>query len=276
MKSPSRALLAAALALVSACEPADDVKVQPLPSLERASPEARAGLPEVAGAWRFAGWELAEGDSAGLERDLPGFGVLWLRSQQRDSVGGAYVMQGGRVPLFGEVRRDSVVSLVSLMGPGDGRFLAGRVSRDTLWMELTSLLEPGSWPTGARAAFVRTAVSAPFVRIHGAPPALAQVDSLAADSLAALARTDSGAAARPAAPGIAPAAPPTVPPAAQRTAPAPAQRAPTQAAPAQPRPQPPVRQPAAPRPAPAQPRPRPAPDVPLLGEPVPDTSRVRG
>jgi hypothetical protein len=174
----------AALATLAACEPAQDVRVQPLPPLERPSAEARAGLPEVAGVWRFAGWDLAPQDSASLQRDLPGLGELRLQTQRLDSIAGAYVGAGGQLPLVGEVRRDSVISLVASAGGGVGYFLAGEIARDTLWIRLSSLVEPGVWPAEAQAAFVRTQVASPFVRLHGTTPA-PPVDSaalLAADS----------------------------------------------------------------------------------------------
>lgn len=263
----------AALLLASGCDSAAEVEVQPLPSLERSTPEARAGLPQIAGLWRFAGWELAEGDSASLQGELPGFGAVWLQVQKRDSLAGQYVLSGGgRAPLAGEVRRDSVVALVAALAPADLRFLTGRVRRDTLWMEVTSLTEPGTWPGGARAAFVRSNVGDRFARLRGAPPPRAPLDSAA---IGAVAGADS---ARPAAGTAAPtAAAPTAAPAAVAT-PAPRQSQPTPppatrtpAAPATP----PRRAPAppAPRPQPAEPEPEPRPRVPLLGEPVrPDTS----
>lgn len=157
-----------------ACEPAEDVRVQELPELARSSLEARLGLPEVRGAWRFAGWELEEDDTLGLEAELPSFGVVWLQAQQRDSVAGLYVTAGGRAPLVGEVRRDSVVALVTFPDQGDGRYLVGEVAGDTIWLESTSLAEPGTWRGDARAAFVRNqAAVAPFRRVRGfvtAPP----------------------------------------------------------------------------------------------------------
>src|SRR5690606_13432895 len=98
------------------CDPADNVRVQELPPLDESSIEARLGLPVLEGAWRFAGWELAEGDSLGLEAELPALGVLALEAQQRDSLGGYYLAEGGeRAPLYGEVRRDSVVALVAFL-----------------------------------------------------------------------------------------------------------------------------------------------------------------
>lgn len=250
--------------LIAGCDAADDVRVQELPPLDRASPEARVGLPEMEGVWRFAGWELAPGDSAGLEADLPAFGEIWLQTQRLDSLAGHYVAGSSRMPLVGEVRRDSVVSLA-----GGGRFLAGRVLQDTLWMSLTSLLEPGSWRTDARAAFVRAQVGSAFVRLHGALPALASADSLAADSarVAAGERSDS--------PVVPPVAGEPGPEGRVRQAP-PARAEPEQRAEPAPRPQPQEPARAAPEPQP-QPEPEPEPEPPaeprrrqprLLGEPV--------
>lgn len=188
MKPALRTSLLAIL-LPWACGPAEDVTVQELPPLERSSIESRLGLPELRGPWRFAGWELQEGDSLGMEAELPAFGVLFLQTQKRDSLAGTYLTAGGgRAPLQGEVRRDSVVALVALTGPEEGRFLVGQVAGDTLWVEATTLAEPGSWRGDARAAFVRsqTAVT-PFRRVRGALAAAPPVDSAGlaiADSLA--------------------------------------------------------------------------------------------
>lgn len=268
---PRRFLLIALSALSAGCDP-DEVEVQPLPSLESLSEEARAGVPEVAGSWRFAGWELAPGDTATAPAGLPRFGTLELLSQRRDSVGGQYVIQAGRFPLTGEVRRDRVVSLVSSLGPGDLRYLTGRLDRDTIWMELSSLTEPGSWPDDARAAFVRSAVAATFTRVRGQPAPTVVLDS------AALAARDSAGDA----PAPVPAAPATpvraTPPAAAPSRPAPSGATParpgtTTTPTPSPRTTPPARTTPPPdrTPAPARPTPRPAePEgIPLLGDPVP-------
>lgn len=177
MRSRVLAWLLTGPALV-ACEPAEDVAVLPLPPLESASPEARAGLPEISGSWRFAGWELAPGDTARAEAELPALGELRLETQRLDSIAGFYVAGEGGLPLVGEVRRDSVISLA-----GQGRFLAGRIGADTLWLSLTTLMEPGSWPDDARAAFVRSDVEARFVRVKGQRTVLAVNDSVATDSM---------------------------------------------------------------------------------------------
>lgn len=175
-----------AFALVAGCDAAENVQVQPLPSLERLTPEARAGLPEVAGIWRFAGWELAPGDTNRVASTLPGFGDLLLETQRLDSIAGFYVAGEARLPLVGEVRRDSVVSLA-----GGDRFLAGMVSSDTLWLTLTSLVPSANWPDRARAAFVKSAPSSRFVRVRGQVPALAAADSLRNPSMPPVAGTQS-------------------------------------------------------------------------------------
>jgi hypothetical protein len=182
--------IAFAVLVLAGCEPAANVQVQELPPLAHPSVEARLGLPELRGAWRFAGWELAQGDTLGLGAELPAFGIVWLQAQKRDSLAGFYVTAAGRAPLYGEVRRDRVVSLVAFPGPGDGRYLIGKVAEDTLWLEASSLSEPGSWRGDARAAFVRSqGAVTPFRRVRGVgvptPP----------DTSASLARADSGAPA---------------------------------------------------------------------------------
>jgi hypothetical protein len=162
-----------AFALLTGCDAAENVRVQPLPSLERLTPETRAGLPEIAGMWRFAGWELAPGDTNRVASTLPGFGDLLVETQRLDSIAGFYLAGEGRLPLIGEVRRDSVVSLA-----GGDRYLAGVVSSDTLWLTLTSLVPSADWPDRARAAFVRSTHTSRFVRVRGQVPALAAADSL--------------------------------------------------------------------------------------------------
>jgi hypothetical protein len=279
MHNARRACLLVALLLTAACGPADDVRVQPLPSLTVLSAEARAGVPTVSGVWRFAGWEVAEGDSAGLQAPLPGFGAIALSSQKRDSLGGSYVLAGGRAPLAGEIRRDSVISLVTFLAPGDGRFLAGTLARDTFWMEMSSLAEPGRWPDGARAAFVRTPVAgSPFIRMHGALPPPPPVDSAALDSINAAA-----AAAAAAAAPVTTAPPVTTSPVPQPTAPAPQPTAPAARPPvtrppaATPRPTPDTARTTprvTPQPQPVTPVPQPAAPPREEPEPVPaDTQR---
>jgi hypothetical protein len=180
LAAPRRAALL--LLVLAACEEAEGVDVQPLPALKRPSPEARAGLPEVAGTWRFAGWELPVRDTVtGGEGMLPP-GALAVRTQRLDSVAGAYVRDGQQFPFVGEVRRDGILSVVAFGPDGAGSFIAGRVKRDTLWIELTSLSAAQTWSTGARAALVRTAVRQPFVRYQGGFVKI-NVDSIRADSV---------------------------------------------------------------------------------------------
>ncbi|HET7274924.1 MAG TPA: hypothetical protein VFI91_07070 [Longimicrobiaceae bacterium] len=175
-------VLCCAFSMVGGCEPAEGVDVQQLPSEQRPSPEARAGLPEVSGLWRFAGWELAPEDSASLQAALPSLGQIDIQTQRLDSIAGSYLAGGGRVPVVGEVRRDGIVSVVA---PGANAFVAGQVEEDTLWVELTSLIPAEAWPDGARAAFVRGTAGPQFARLEGALPPLALTDSLVQDSAAA-------------------------------------------------------------------------------------------
>ncbi|CAN5685798.1 hypothetical protein BH23GEM6_BH23GEM6_05030 [soil metagenome] len=260
-----------AVVLMTACDAAEGVRVQSLPSLDRPSPEARLGLPEVAGAWRFAGWEIPPADSALLAGDLPSaFGEIRIETQRLDSIGGSYSVPGANVPLVGEVRRDSVVALVAQAGPG-GRFLAGRVSGDTLWVSMATLLEPGVWPGQGRAAFVRSPVPATFARLEGqptilpgdtVPPMLAGmappgygVEEMEVEDRRVETAPRTGAAESP------PAAAPTTRPA--ETPEQQQQRQEQQPA------APPAARPAQPAPAPAEPREEPAPRRPrLLGTPV--------
>ena len=279
---PARLLLPGSLLLIAACGPAGDVKVQPLPPLAGLSPEARAGVPLVSGVWRFAGWEVSEGDSTSLDAPLPGFGAILLSAQQRDSIGGSYVVGGGSAPLVGEVRRDGTIALVTYLAPGDGRYLAGRLNNDTIWMEMSSLTEPGSWPQGARAAFVRSAVAGRFTRMRGALPPLARADSVRGDSLALAQAAAQSQTPQPgvALPQPAPALPSLTQPVRQETAP-PAAR--TQAPPAadtqlaQPQAKPPAPRPSAPQPVvPDSAAAGPATTPPLLGVPVPSDSSSGG
>ncbi|MEW5931945.1 MAG: hypothetical protein AB1941_31130, partial [Gemmatimonadota bacterium] len=181
--APAAPAFAALLALaLAACEEARGVNVQPLPPLQRPSAEARAGLPEVAGTWRFAGWELPVRDTATGGEGMVPPGALAIRTQRLDSIAGVYVRDGQPFPVVGEVRRDGIVSVVAFGPDGSGSFIAGRVLRDTLWIELTSLSAAQTWSTGARAALVRTAVRQPFVRYQGGFVKV-NVDSIRADSL---------------------------------------------------------------------------------------------
>jgi hypothetical protein len=253
--------------LAVGCDAAEGVRVQELPPLERTSPEVRAGLPEVQGDWRFAGWELIASDSALLGSTLPGMGAIALDVQRLDSIAGSYVVEGTRFPVVGEVRRDGVMALVAQAGEG-GRFLTGRLTNDTLWVSLTNLIEPGSWPNGARAAFVRSPVPATFARLHGqptvlpgdtVPPVLAGPVEIPVDEPAAATGSEQATTPQQTRPAAPPQTRPAETPPAARTE--------------QPRATPPAEQPAA-RPAdppapeePVEEPPRRAPPR-LLGEPV--------
>lgn len=157
--------------LLLGCEAAENVSVLPLPALEHSTPEARLGLPEVEGEWRFTGWEIAQGDSTALERSFPVFQEVRLDTQRLDSVAGSFATGGNAWPAVGEIRRDGRIALVTL-GQGDPNgFLAGIVARDTLWLEITSVVAGGEWPQGGRAAFVRGPAEGPIAWLRGARPA---------------------------------------------------------------------------------------------------------
>lgn len=250
------AVLACCAALAAgACDDAEGVEVQPLPPLQRPSPEARAGLPEVRGVWRFAGFEIPARDTAAVRERVytlvpPGeFRVL---AQRLDSVAGQYVREGVAFPFTGEVRRDSAMTVVAF-SEGVAQFAAGRVVRDTFWIELTSFTTGQTWPQGTRAALVRTAVRQPFRRLLGgiaiAPPvdSVAVRDSIRLDSLrrAGVIVTPPGTAQPVPGQPLPPAAQPGAQPMPQQ------QRPPAQAQPRprQPRPQQPRQEPQLPPPA---------------------------
>lgn len=273
------AVLACIAALAAgACGEAEGVEVQPLPPLQRPSPEARAGLPEVRGVWRFAGFEIPAGDTAAVRERvytlLPP-GEFRIATQRLDSIAGQYVREGTAFPFTGEVRRDSALSVVAF-GGGVAQFAAGRLVRDTLWIELTSFTTAQTWPRGTRAALVRRGAGQPFRRLLGgvaiAPPvdSVAVRDSIRLDSLrraGVIIAPPAGAQPVPGQP-LPPGVQPTVP-GAQVPAVQPGQRPVVQP---QPQPQRPAAQP--PRPAaqpqqrPQQPRPQPQPPRPAVQEPV--------
>lgn len=278
-----RWLRVGALLLLAACEAAEGVDVQPLPPLDPPSVERRAGLPEMQGVWRFAGWEVPLRDTVAGRAGLPAPGEIRVTTQRLDSLAGSYVREGAAFPFVGEARRDSLFSVVVFGPDGVGSFVAGRVRSDTLWVELTSLPSAQPWPTGTRAAFVRSRVGEPFVRFPGLAPPPPPPDTTRADTLPA----DTAAAAprQPAAPGTTPPATrPEARPQPTRPAPTPPPAQPTPREPAPERP-PPTRDTVRrqPRPAPQQPRPRPPADTqrretpprpelqPVVPEPVPDT-----
>lgn len=159
-------LFIAAASLLGACDAGSDVRIQALPPLERPTAEARAGLPALQGPWRFAGWEIAsEAVAAEVGEPSRPRGFV-LENQRIDSLAGSFVHGEMRTPVVGEVRRDGVVSLVAPAGEEAGaRFAAGRIVADTLWIELTSLMSPGTLRPGVRWAFVRSNVGQPFMRL---------------------------------------------------------------------------------------------------------------
>jgi hypothetical protein len=260
-----------ALALAAGCDPAEGIELEPLPGAEGITAEARYGLPEIAGEWSFAGWEIPgeEPDSPPRLRPL---GRLLVEGQRYDSVGGHYLGGGLRYPVVGEVRRGGVFSLVAFDEEGEGRYLAGRVERDTLWVVLTNLPAVEEWPRGTRGGFIRQRVERPFLRAVGGRDVLAPVDTMPLDTLPG---PDPDAPMGP---------PPTALPPEQVTPRQPAQPQPAQPQPERPRPQQPAPQPVpveprpapapppAPTPPPAEPDPEPTPPPPapppVLGEPV--------
>jgi hypothetical protein len=158
-------ICALAALTIAGCDAAAGVEVEPLPPLERPTAESRAGLPSVTGIWRFAGWEVASAALAAEMGAPPAPGDVALETQRIDSVAGYFVRGEAMIPLVGEVRRDGVLSLASLPGEVAGRFAAGRVVRDTLWIELSTLpFGELSSPT-VRWAFVRGEVGQAFFRL---------------------------------------------------------------------------------------------------------------
>jgi len=220
-----RATCVAAMLLLAGCEPAENVRVQDLPPVDLPSRERRIGLPEMAGVWRFAGWVLPARDTASTGEGRVAPGEIHVATQRLDSVAGNYVREGAVFPFVGEVRRDSIFSVVVFDPTGAGSVVAGRVRRDTLWIELASLPSAAGWSAGTRVAMVRRPTQPPFTRFEGVAPRpdTVRADSLRPDSLRTdtLARPDSAAPAVPPAPGTVPAQlapqPGVVPPA--RTAP---------------------------------------------------------
>ena len=91
----------------AACGDADNVQVQPLPPLRRPSPEARAGLPEVRGVWRFAGFEIPAKDTMLVREKVYALtppGDLQIATQRLDSLAGRYVRGQVNFPFTGNVR----------------------------------------------------------------------------------------------------------------------------------------------------------------------------
>jgi hypothetical protein len=177
----------AGLALLAAAAGCGRDEVEPLPPMERPSPERRAGLPEVGGRWLFAGFEIEPRDSAARansDYQLTPPGEFRFLTQRLDSVAGQYGRPGQFVlPFTGEVRRDGVFALVAFAGEGVQQFVAGRVVNDTLWMELTNMTSVERWPPRTRAAFVRRPRGAPFTRLLGGAPIIVPPDSATLDSI---------------------------------------------------------------------------------------------
>jgi hypothetical protein len=257
---------AAILVLTAGCD-AGEVRIQPLPPMDLPTPEARFGLPEVSGDWRLVGWEIASREVLD-EAPLPATpGAFRIDRQRLDSIGGHFAGRDAAAPLVGEVRRDGVVSLVAFIAGTGGRFAAGRVLGDTLWIEYTNLPETEEWPRGTRAAFRRIeSPLPPWVRIAGQLP---MRDTLLLDT----ARVDTlPVFVNPEGPDTVPAPPVRPQPQAapqqtapQQTAPPPAPRRETPA----PRPEPTPQPRADPRPDPPAPRPQPA-DTPRREPPAPE------
>lgn len=200
------AVLACVVLAASACDEASG-KVQPLPPLTRPTAEQRAGLPEVRGIWRFAGFEIRPQDTMLVREQayqLTAPDEMRIITQRLDSIAGQFVRGGVGFPFTGEVRRDSAMALVTFSG-GVGQFAAGRVVRDTFWIELASLTVAQGWPPAARAAMVRRVGGPPFRRLLGGLPISVPVDSAAIrDSVRMDSLRRAGVVVPPAQPGVQP------------------------------------------------------------------------
>jgi hypothetical protein len=181
------ALLGLALLGAQACDAAEAGDIEPLPPLERPTPEQRAGLPTVAGRWVFAGFEYPAQDTLRVREQIYRLvppGEFRVATQRLDSIAGEYVREGAAFPFTGEVRRDGHFAWVAFDPAGAGSFVSGRFARDTMWVELTSFGSAATWPPSTRAAFVRMPRGAPrpFTRLRGyvPPPPDTAADSAAA------------------------------------------------------------------------------------------------
>jgi hypothetical protein len=257
------AVLACAALAAGACDEAEG-KVQPLPPLKRPTPEQRAGLPEVRGVWRFAGFEIRAQDTLLVREQayqLVPPAEIRVITQRLDSIAGQFVRDGVGFPFTGEVRRDSALALVTY-SEGVPQFTAGHLQRDTFWIELTSVSGAAGWSPEARAAMVRRVGGPPFRRLLGGAPINPPVDSTRMrDSVRMDSLRRAGVVVAPAQPGAAPPAagqPGTVPVQPGVRPPVPQQTVP------QTQPQrPPVQQ----QRPPVQPRPQPQPQRPPSAEP---------
>jgi hypothetical protein len=273
-----RAVLACAALAAGACDEASG-KVQPLPPLTRPSPEARAGLPEVRGIWRFAGFEIRAQDTMLVGEQVYQLvppAEMRIITQRLDSIAGQLVRDGVGFPFTGEVRRDSAISVVTF-SDGIAQFAAGHLRRDTFWIELTSIASHAGWPPEARAAMVRRPPGPPFRRLLGGAPINPPVDSTAIrDSIRLDSLRRAGVVVTPGQPGVQP--PAAVPQTQPQRPPVQQQRPPVQTPrpqPQRPQPQrPPVTEPQ--RPPVTEPVPEPVPEnPPQLSPPPPDPNAPR-
>jgi hypothetical protein len=155
---------AIALFASAGCGPAEGVQVQELPELERPSPQARAGLAEVEGAWNHAGWEVAYlqvGEVLEAERAPR---AVVFQVQRLDSLSGFLLRTEGSRRFVGEIRRDGIVSMLVAEAEQGSGVVAGAVEGDTLWLELSTLAAVPI-PPGARAAYVRAPAGQIWVRL---------------------------------------------------------------------------------------------------------------
>ena len=200
------AVLAGVVLAAGACDEASG-KVQPLPPLTRPSVEARAGLPEVRGIWRFAGFEIRPQDTLLVREQayqLVPPAEMRIITQRLDSIAGQFVRDGVGFPFTGEVRRDSTISVVTF-SDGVAQFAAGHLQRDTFWIEVTSLASAAGWSPGARAAMVRRVGGPPFRRLLGGAAIAPPVDSVAIrDSIRMDSLRRAGVVVPPAQPGVQP------------------------------------------------------------------------
>jgi hypothetical protein len=154
--------------VLAGCDRGSGGELQALPPAERPGPEARAGVPEIAGVWRFAGWEMASAEIFAERSATAEPGDLVIEVQRVDSLGALLVRGDIRIPLVGEVRRDGIVAFAThgdTAVVGVRRFAAGRVGGDTLWLELSTLPTGELSPQSERWAFVRGAVGQRWVRL---------------------------------------------------------------------------------------------------------------
>ncbi|WP_420130664.1 hypothetical protein [Longimicrobium sp.] len=207
------AVLACAVLAAGACDEASG-KVEPLPPLTRPSVEARAGLPEVRGIWRFAGFEIRPQDTLLVREQayqLVPPAEMRIVTQRLDSIAGQFVRDGVGFPFTGEVRRDSALAVITF-SDGVAQFAAGHLQRDTFWIEVTTLASAAGWSPGARAAMVRRVGGPPFRRLLGGAPIAPPVDSVAIrDSIRMDSLRRAGVVVPPTQPGVQPGAVPGQP-----------------------------------------------------------------